>query len=145
MLSLKKSKKSRISLIDYGVFTSERNQFLNADFPDIGRCLSHQSLALFYFLQFLYNRKHGNSVAIQSALKLLKQTIEDDSDKSMHFLWLLGTYQFLEKASELSYDIDRDAMCFLQMVKVIKTSEKYDIFMKFVPKGGELIKILDYL
>ncbi|CAG2251523.1 unnamed protein product [Mytilus edulis] len=124
VLSLKKSKKSRISLIDYGVFTSERNQFLNADFTDIERCLSHQSLALFYFLQFLYNRKHGNSVAIQSALKLLKQTIEDDSDKSMHFLWLLGTYQFLEKASELSYDIDRDAMCFLQMVNVNKMSEK---------------------
>lgn len=144
VLLLKNSKISQIDLRDVLSYNCQY-QCLNTDFTDTGNLGRHHPQALFYFLQFLYSRKQSSPRATQSALQLLKQTIEDDCDKSIHFLGLMSTYQLLVKASELSYDIDEDLMCFSKNIKEIKMSEKYDIFMKFVLKDGEIIKIIEFM
>ncbi|CAC5416189.1 unnamed protein product [Mytilus coruscus] len=140
-LSLNKHRFSGASRVDNRGFVSENYQFLNADFPDIGALGCNQSVALFFFLKFLYSRKQGSSLEIQSALELLKQTVNEKSDTPIHWLSTMSSYDLLHKAFELSNDIEGDETRELEELKAITSSDKFDVFIKWA-QNEEDIKLL---
>ncbi|XP_052080392.1 uncharacterized protein LOC127718416 [Mytilus californianus] len=142
-LSLNKHRFSGASHVDNRGFEFKNYQFLNADFPDIAFLGSNQSLALFFFLNFLYSRKQGSCLETQSALKLLEQTVNEKSDTPIHWLCTLSSYKLLQKAFELLNDIEGKEACTLETLKAVKKSEKFNIFVKCDKDVEEMKLILE--
>lgn len=120
---------SRVFHIDYQNLT-ESNNFLTDDIPK-GIVGGLRSYSLFFFLEFLYCRKQRTSFEAQSALKKLRNIVEEISDKSINMFSLFSSYTLLLKAFELSNDQEGYLTSFFSFLKAMKKSDNFEALMKY--------------
>lgn len=129
---------SRVFHTDYQNLKS--NNFLTDDIPK-GIVGGLRSYSLFFFLEFLYCRKQRTSFEAQSALKKLRNIVEEISDKSINMFSLFSAYTLLLKAFELSNDQEGyRTIFFFSFLKAMKKSDKFDALMKY-NENDEIVKM----
>lgn len=120
---------SRVFQIYYVGSFVRNYQFLSEDFNNIGQFGGQQSVAMFHFIKFLYNRKQGNTPATKSSLQLLKQAIVEEQDKWTDIVWLALSISLLCRACELSNDMECFKTYGLEFLNKLNTSDilKYEM------------------
>lgn len=128
---------SRVFHIDYKGLMTKNYPFLTDEIPGIGTLGGVKSYSLFFFLNFLYIRKHRNSLETQSALHKLKKNVEEESNKSANILSVISLDSLLQKAFELSND--GLFICGFRFEK----SELVDELMKYIQDDHERKRIFE--
>lgn len=119
---------------------TERYKFLSTDFPKHGIVGGLNSECFFFFLKFLYVYKHGNPLDTESALQLLKTSVEEKIYKTTNVLYLARYDSLIEKALELLNDDEGK-----QSMTFSKALIKSDQLIKLAGKNDEMKMVYNVL
>ncbi|XP_052081082.1 uncharacterized protein LOC127719084 [Mytilus californianus] len=133
---------ARVFHIDYKDFMTDYYPFVTDEIPKIGLDggLQPYSSSLFFFLKFLYGHKQGNLFETQSALQLLDNIFEEESEKSTNILCLASSYTLLVKAFVLLNDEEGIKTCTFRFIAAIKKLDIFETLMNYI-QDNENIKM----